>query len=48
MSMFCYQCQETVKNEVCTARGVCGKELRCFQFTEDTDLSGEKNSFLQL
>lgn len=25
MSMFCYQCQETVKNEGCTMRGVCGK-----------------------
>jgi hydroxylamine reductase len=25
MSMFCYQCQETVRNEGCTMRGVCGK-----------------------
>ncbi len=25
MSMFCYQCQETVRNEGCTVRGVCGK-----------------------
>ncbi len=25
MSMFCYQCQETVRNEGCTKRGVCGK-----------------------
>jgi len=25
MSMFCYQCQETAKNEGCTAKGVCGK-----------------------
>ncbi|MCK5676671.1 MAG: hydroxylamine reductase, partial [Verrucomicrobia bacterium] len=25
MSMFCYQCQETAKNEGCTMRGVCGK-----------------------
>lgn len=25
MSMFCYQCQETVKNEGCTIQGVCGK-----------------------
>ncbi len=25
MSMFCYQCQETAKNEGCTLRGVCGK-----------------------
>ncbi|MDD4189413.1 MAG: hydroxylamine reductase, partial [Eubacteriales bacterium] len=25
MSMFCYQCQETVKNTGCTIRGVCGK-----------------------
>ena len=23
--MFCYQCQETVKNEGCTVRGACGK-----------------------
>ncbi|MGM0470837.1 MAG: hydroxylamine reductase [Bacillota bacterium] len=26
MSMFCYQCQETAKNEGCTVRGVCGKQ----------------------
>ncbi|MBU3955171.1 hydroxylamine reductase, partial [bacterium] len=26
MSMFCYQCQETVKNSGCTSRGVCGKD----------------------
>ena len=26
MSMFCYQCQETVKNQACTIKGVCGKE----------------------
>ncbi len=26
MSMFCYQCQETARNEACTIRGVCGKE----------------------
>ncbi len=25
MSMFCFQCQETSKNEGCTVRGVCGK-----------------------
>jgi hydroxylamine reductase len=25
MGMFCYQCQETAKNEACTLRGVCGK-----------------------
>ncbi len=25
MSMFCYQCQETVKNTGCTIKGVCGK-----------------------
>jgi len=25
MSMFCYQCQETVRNTGCTTRGVCGK-----------------------
>jgi hydroxylamine reductase len=26
MSMFCYQCQETVKNQGCEIKGVCGKE----------------------
>lgn len=26
MSMFCYQCQETVRNTGCTVKGVCGKE----------------------
>jgi len=26
MSMFCYQCQETSKNQGCESRGVCGKE----------------------
>ncbi len=26
MSMFCYQCQETVGNTGCTMKGVCGKE----------------------
>jgi hydroxylamine reductase len=26
MSMFCYQCQETARNQGCTVRGVCGKE----------------------
>jgi len=26
MSMFCFQCQETQKNNGCTTRGVCGKE----------------------
>ncbi|WNF35159.1 hydroxylamine reductase [Bacillaceae bacterium IKA-2] len=25
MSMFCYQCQETAKNQGCTIQGVCGK-----------------------
>ncbi len=25
MSMFCFQCQETVKNTGCTVKGVCGK-----------------------
>ncbi len=25
MSMFCYQCQETARNEGCKVRGVCGK-----------------------
>ena len=31
--MFCYQCQETVKNSGCTVRGVCGKneETACLQ-----------------
>ncbi|MCA1808209.1 MAG: hydroxylamine reductase [Lentisphaerae bacterium] len=24
--MFCYQCQETVRNTACTMKGVCGKE----------------------
>ena len=23
--MFCFQCQETAKNQGCTVRGVCGK-----------------------
>lgn len=26
MSMFCYQCQETVRNQSCTIKGVCGKD----------------------
>jgi hydroxylamine reductase len=26
MSMFCFQCQETVRNSGCTMRGVCGKD----------------------
>ncbi len=26
MSMFCFQCQETVKNHGCEIKGVCGKE----------------------
>ena len=26
MSMFCYQCQETIKNTGCTKAGVCGKK----------------------
>lgn len=25
MSMFCYQCQETARNNGCTVKGVCGK-----------------------
>jgi len=25
MSMFCYQCQETLNNAGCTVKGVCGK-----------------------
>lgn len=28
MSMFCFQCQETVKNKGCTVKGVCGKGER--------------------
>ncbi len=28
MGMFCFQCQETVKNQGCTVRGVCGKDER--------------------
>ena len=27
MNMFCYQCQETAKNQGCTIRGVCGKQM---------------------
>ncbi len=26
MSMFCFQCQETARNNGCTVRGVCGKD----------------------
>ena len=26
MSMFCNHCQETLKNEGCISRGVCGKD----------------------
>lgn len=26
--MFCYQCQETLKNNACTAVGICGKDAR--------------------
>ena len=26
MSMFCYQCQETMKNTGCTVNGICGKK----------------------
>lgn len=28
MGMFCYQCQETVRNTGCTIKGVCGKDQR--------------------
>jgi hydroxylamine reductase len=33
MNMFCFQCQETAKNQGCTIRGVCGKtaEVACLQ-----------------
>lgn len=24
--MFCFQCQETARNQGCTIKGVCGKE----------------------
>ena len=24
--MFCYQCQETLKNQGCTVNGICGKK----------------------
>ena len=24
--MFCYQCQETARNQGCTVKGVCGKD----------------------
>jgi len=26
MNMFCFQCQETAKNQGCTVRGICGKK----------------------
>jgi hydroxylamine reductase len=25
MNMFCFQCQETARNQGCTIKGVCGK-----------------------
>ena len=28
MAMFCFQCQETLRNQGCTVRGVCGKDER--------------------
>lgn len=33
MSMFCYQCQEALKNEGCTVKGICGKtaDVSCLQ-----------------
>jgi len=33
MDMFCYQCQETARNQGCTVKGVCGKtaEVACLQ-----------------
>lgn len=34
MSMFCYQCQETAKNEGCTVRGVCGKSPEVAQLQD--------------
>ncbi len=35
MNMFCYQCQETARNEGCTVKGVCGKDAGTAQ---DQDL----------
>ncbi|MBN1919843.1 MAG: hydroxylamine reductase [Anaerolineae bacterium] len=32
--MFCYQCQETAKNEGCTVRGVCGKSPEVAQLQD--------------
>lgn len=29
MSMFCFQCQETLRNEGCTQHGMCGKSSDC-------------------
>jgi len=34
MSMFCFQCQETAKNQGCTVRGVCGKTEDVAQFQD--------------
>lgn len=43
MSMFCYQCQETAKNEGCTIAGVCGKKARHCQFAGSIDLCFKGN-----
>ena len=32
MSMFCFQCQETLQNKGCTMRGMCGK----YDYTANT------------
>ncbi len=34
MSMFCFQCQETVKNQGCLVKGVCGKEENTAQLQD--------------
>ena len=28
-SMFCFQCEQTAKNQGCTIKGVCGKDADC-------------------
>ena len=27
--MFCFQCEQTAKNQGCTIKGVCGKDADC-------------------
>ena len=50
MSMFCFQCQETFKNEGCTVRGVCGKtdDVSNLQDTLIFALKGMANYTAQL